>query len=199
MIYQLPEIVGMVRTALARGEAPRPLLRCRDPDLLSLDDVILSKVEQGAAKAYLEAPPCKLHEARRDFSSRGVCWHEPVDGSWSGHVALPVDFLRLRVFGMSDWTGPVYEAVDSNSPRFMLTRSPYAALRGSPQRPVVAIADMPEGRVLEFYSCTSDTQWITQASYCPMPMVDSSGGIDIARSMIHDVILSIAELVKNNE
>lgn len=180
---------------MARGEAPRPLLRCRDPDVLSLDDVIISKIEQGVVRAYLEAPPSRLHEARRDFSSQGVYWHEPVDGTWSGHVALPEDFLRLCVFRMSDWAAPVSVALDSSSPRYMLTRSPYTALRGSPHRPVVALTDMPEGRVLEFFSCTSPSQWMAQASYYPVPVMDSSGGIDIARGMIHDVVESIAKLV----
>lgn len=199
MIYQLPEIVRMVRTAMARGASTPPLLRCRDPDELPLDALIISKIEQGAVKAYHEAGADRLFEARRDFSTRGVCWHPPADGTWSGHVVLPGDFLKLCVFCMSDWSGAVFEAVDCRSPAYMLTRSPYSALRGSPVRPVVAIADMPEGRVLEFHSCTSDSQWIAQASYCAVPRVDSSGGIDIAGSMIHDVIDSIANLVKSDK
>ncbi len=195
MIYQLPEIVEMVRIALRRGNTPRPLLRCRDPDEMPLDEIIVSKVEPGAIRAYLEAPPGKLVDARRDFSSGGVFWHEPLDGTWSGHVGLPGDFLRLCVFAMSDWVSPVFEPVDCRSPRFALTRSRYAALRGSPCRPVVAISELPEGRVLEFFSCTSDTQWISQASYIPVPLVDASGGMDIARGMIHDVVHCIAKLV----
>lgn len=178
---------------MAYGKAQRPLLRCRDPDELPLDVLITSKIEQGTVRAYLEAPASRLYGAERDFSTCGVYWHEPVDGSWSGHVVLPGDFLRLGVFGMSDWVSPVFEAVDCSSPRFVLTRSQYTALRGSPLRPVVAITEMPEGRVLEFYSCTSPTEWIAQASYYPVPMVDEHGGIDIARGMIHDVIDRIAE------
>ncbi len=195
MIYQLPEIVEMVRTALRRGVTPRPMLRCRDPDEMPLDEIIVSKIEQGAVRAYLDAPADKLLAARRDFSSCGVFWHEPVDGTWSGHVVLPCDFLRLCVFGMSDWLSPVFGAIDNRSPKFALSRSRFSALRGSPARPVAVLTEMPEGRVLEFYSCSSDTQTITHASYCPVPYVDDYGGIDIAPTLIHDVIDSIAALV----
>lgn len=196
MIYSVSEIVRMVRTAMRVGQASQPLLRCRDPDVVPLDELIISKIRQGVLLAYLDAPASRLFEARRDFSAQGVYWHDPVDGAWSGHVVLPDDFLRLCAFGMSDWAGPVFDAVDCHSPRFMLTRSPYAALRGSPRRPVVAIADMPEGKVLEFHSCSSSSAWITQASYCPLPRVDDSGGIDIAGDMIYDVVGSIAGLVR---
>lgn len=199
MIYQLPEIVEMVRTALRRGKTPRPLLRCRDPDNMPLDEMIVSKIGQGAIRAYLEAEPVRLLEARRDFSSSGVYWHEPVDGTWSGHVGLPGDFLRLCVFGMSDWATPVFEAVSCRSARFALTRSRYSALRGCPERPMVAISEMPEGTVLEFYSCSSAAQTISHASYIPVPEIDEYGGMDIARSMIHEVVDSIAELVRNDE
>lgn len=199
MIYQSHEIVGMVRTAMRLGKPQRPLLRCRDPDVLPLDVLIASKIEQGAVRAYLEAPAERLYGAGRDFSTCGVYWHEPVDGSWSGHVVLPDDFLRLGVFGMSDWVSPVFEAVDCSSPRFALTRSRYTALRGSPRRPVVAITEMPEGRVLEFFSCSTATEWIAQASYYPVPRMDSSGGIDIAQGMIHDVIDRIAAAAVNSE
>lgn len=192
MIYLLPEIVKRVRTAMARGRSPRPLIRCRDPDAVDLDGIIVSKISQGVEKAYREAPLEKLRHTARDFSEHGVCWHDPVDGTWSGHVLLPDDFLRLVVFGMSDWVMPVFDAVDCRSPRYRLVASRYSGLRGSPERPVAVLTDMSQGLVLEFHSCGSDSCHIASAAYCPLPRIDECGGIDIAACMIDDVTDSIA-------
>lgn len=185
--------------AMARGHSAAPMIKCRDPDVVDLDRLIMSRIWHGVEDAYRKASPDKLLRAARDFSGHGVCWHEPVDGSWSGHVMLPGDFLRLAVFAMSDWALPVFDAIDCRSPRYRLTASRYAALRGSPRRPVAVVADMPEGRALEFFSCSSPDQWIAQAAYCPLPVVDEYGGIDIADSMIDDVIHSIAERVNSEQ
>lgn len=195
MIYRVPEIVKIVRLAMGRGASPRPLIHCRDPDVVDLDAIITSRISQGIEKAYRDAPADRLWEARRDFSDRGVCWHEKVDGFWSGHVALPDDFLRLLVFGMSDWTRPVFDAVDCRSGRGRLVESRFCGVRGSPCRPMAVLTDMPEGRELEFYSCSSDSEHIAQAAYCPVPKIDEYGGVDIADGMIHDVADCIASIV----
>lgn len=195
MIYRLPEIVERVRMAMGRGASPRPMIHCRDPDVVDLDAIIASRISQGVEKAYLEAPADRLREASRDFSGQGIYWHECADGTWSGHVALPDDFLRLVVFGMSDWSRPVFDAVDCRSARGGLVASRFCGVRGSPQRPVAVLTDMPEGRVLEFHSCYSDSEHIAQAVYCPVPKIDEYGGVDIAESMIHDVADCIAALV----
>lgn len=195
MICQVNEIVKRVRTAMARGRSPRPLIRCRDPDAVDLDTIIVAKIEQGVERVYRDAPLDKLRETLRDFSAQGVCWHNPVDGTWSGHVMLPDDFLRLAVFEMSDWVGPVFDAVDCRSPRYRLIASRYSGLRGSPERPVAALTDLPQGRALEFHSCGSDAAYIAGAAYCPLPRIDECGGIDIAAGLVDDTTDRIAALV----
>lgn len=195
MICQVDEIVRRVRTAMARGRSPRPLIRCRDPDAVDLDRIIMSKIGQGVERTYREAPLDKLRETMLDFSAQGVCWHDPVDSTWSGHVLLPDDFLRLAVFGMSDWVVPVFDAVDCRSPRYGLIASRYSGLRGSPSRPVVVLTDMPQGRVLEFHACGSDSCRIAAAAYCPLPRIDEYGGIDIAAGLLDDITDSIAAIV----
>ena len=195
MICQMNEIVMRVRMAMARGRSPRPLIRCRDPDAVDLDAIIVSKIEQGVERVYREAPLDKLRETLCDFSAQGVCWHDPVDGTRSGHVLLPDDFLRLAVFEMSDWAVPVFDAVDCRSPRYRLIASRYSGLRGSPARPVAALTDLPQGRALEFHACGSDAAYIAGAAYCPLPRFDECGGIDIAALLLDDITDSIAALV----
>ncbi len=77
---------------------------------------------------------------------------------------------------MTDWLVPVLEPITADSPLYAQQRSPYAGVRGTPERPVCAIT--PDRR-LEFYSCRTKNAGIAHALYMPMPaIVDNS--IDIA-------------------
>lgn len=65
-------------------------------------------------------------------------------------VLLPIGFVRLIAFQMSDWALPVTDALYSDSPRYQQQADPI--LMGTTKRPVVFICD--GGKNLEYYSST---------------------------------------------
>ena len=65
-------------------------------------------------------------------------------------VSLPLGFVRLIAFQMSDWALPVTDALYSDNPRYRQQADPI--LMGTPKRPVVFICD--GGKNLEYYSST---------------------------------------------
>jgi hypothetical protein len=177
MIYQVDRIVGDVRVAIDENRLDNALLVGGDEDTLRLDEVIRSKIVEAVERVHMEAPYYLLEQGHNfDGASDAVYWGDQE----SGWVLLPEDFLRLVVFEMSDWERPAYSAITPADPQYAKQHSRVKALRGTAQRPVVAIAVRPEGRVLEFWSCKSENASITRAVYMPHAYVDELGGVNIS-------------------
>lgn len=177
MIYQLDRIVRDVRVALDENGVDNALLMDSDEDTLRMDEVIRSKVVEAVERVHMEAPYYLLEQGHNfEGASDAVYWGDQE----SGWVLLPEDFLRLVVFEMSDWERPVYSAITPADPLYAKQHSRVKALRGVAQRPVVAIAVRPEGRVLEFWSCKSEDARITRAVYMPHAYIDDYGGVNIS-------------------
>jgi hypothetical protein len=127
-----------------------------------------------------------------------IGWESRV-GYGSGHILLPADFLRLLVFRMSDWSRSVSEVITEDDPRYDMQRSRYSGVKGTPDRPVVAITNQPVGKVLEFYSCTQGADvYIKMARYVPRPvikMVDDVEVIDLSPKIVRAVVYYAAALV----
>lgn len=189
MVYRIQRIARDVRIALDQNNTSEQLLDTGDIDTLSLDEIIISKIEE-AARRVEEAAPAYLLEEGHNFGD-AVYWGEQEFG-W---VLLPDDFMRLIVFEMSDWERPVCTAISSNDPQYQKQRSRYKGIRGNPQRPVCAIVSRPEGKCLEFYSCKSDDATVSKAMYLPYPRIDHSGGIEISERCYEPVIYMAAALV----
>ena len=103
--------------------------------------------------------------------------------------------MRLVVFQMDDWERPVYHAISEDDEEYQKQSSRFKGIRGTPQKPVCAIAIRPEGRVLEFYSCKSIDAMVSRAVYLPYPKVDKDNGIQICERCYQAVVYTIASLV----
>lgn len=177
MIYQVDRIAGDVRVAIDENRVDNALLANSDEETLRLNEVIRSKIVEAVERVHSAAPYHLLEQGHNfEGASDAVYWGDQE----SGWVLLPEDFLRLVVFEMSDWERPVYSAITPADPLYARQHSRVKALRGVAQRPVVAIAVRPEGRVLEFWSCKSEDASITRAVYMPHAYVDELGGVDIS-------------------
>lgn len=190
MICKVEDIVRDVRVALDRNNDGGRLLDFGDTDTLSLDEVIRSKVEEGARRALSEAPSHQL-DSGHNFGD-AVYW----GAGGSGWVLLPDDFMRLVSFRMSDWERSVRTAMTPDDPRYAKLSSRYRGIRGNPQRPVCAVVVRPEGKALEFHSCRSGNAEVAEGVYLPYPRVDRGDGIEICRRCHTAVIYTIAGLVK---
>jgi hypothetical protein len=190
MIYKAQDIIRDVRVSLDENAASQSLLRELDEDALALDEVIRSKIEQGARLTLLDAG-AHLLEGGHELDG-AVYWDELRKGC--GWVLLPEDFLRVIVFEMSDWLTPVTQTITPDDPLYAVQRSLFRGVRGTPQRPVCAVAVRPEGRVLEFYSSRDDTAWLRRGLYAPEPRIDRGDGIDLPERCLSAAVYRTAAL-----
>lgn len=177
-----------VRICIDQNMTSDALIESSDIDTLSLDEIVRSKILEAVRRVHLEAPNYLL-EGGHNFGD-AVYWRE-LESGW---VLLPQDFLRLVVFEMDDWEQAVYQAISTDTPEYEKQRSRFKGVRGTPQKPVCAIAIRPEGLVLEFYSCKSTDAQVSRAMYIPHPKIDEDGGVDISERCYNAVVYTAAGL-----
>lgn len=199
MIFQVSKIKQDVRVCIDQNVSSAPLVNDDDMDMLTLQDVIGSKILEAVELVHKAAPYWMLelghnfsHNDGDDDSRRTIYW-KGVDDT-CGYLLLPDDFMRLVVFEMSDWERPVYEAISTDGPMYRRQHSRVKALRGTAQRPVVALGVKPEGKTLEFWSCKSRNATVTRAVYIPFPVVDANNGVDISERCYEAVVYMCAGL-----
>lgn len=164
MDYARSDILAAVRVILDKNMSGEALTALGDVDTLSLDEIIESKVLDAVRIVHSDAPYYRL-DGLSTFADSDIVW----DGLHCGYVLLPDDFLRLVSFKMDDWQRTVHEAIDVGDPRYVLQSSAYKGVRGTPEKPVVAVAPYSDGLALEFFSCRSDDAVIAAATYLPLP------------------------------
>lgn len=189
-VFQVNPISRDVRIALDQNMTSDKLVEIGDVDTLSLNDIIRSKIEDAVKRVHSEAPYYLLDGGNNLGES--IYWNEGKNTGW---ILLPDNFMRLVVFQMDDWERAVYHAISEDDPEYELQSSKFKGIRGTPQRPVCAIAVRPEGRALEFYSCKSPQAQISRGVYLPYPHIDETDGINICKRCYEAVIYTIASLV----
>lgn len=189
MVYSIHQVMRDVRVCLDQNMESGQLLGTGDVDTLALDEIVRSKILEAVVRVHSSAPANLLEEGHNfgDAIFRG--------DMESGRILLPDDFMRLIVFEMSDWERPVFTAIGVTDREYALQRQRIKALRGTAQKPVVAIVNRPEGKVLEFYSCKSNEAYVRRGQYLPYPEVDKDDGIDICERCYTGVVYAAASLV----
>lgn len=188
-VYLLDEIAKDVRIAIDQNMQSETLVDFGDVDTLSLNDIIKSKIVDAVKRIHSTAPSYLL-DGGHNFGD-AIYWKE-LESGW---CLLPEDFMRLVVFQMDDWERAVYHAISEDDEEYQKQSSRFKGIRGTPQKPVCAIAIRPEGRVLEFYSCKSTDAMVSRAVYLPYPKVDKDNGIQICERCYQAVVYTIASLV----
>lgn len=188
MVYNVEKIMRDAKICMDQNMQSGALLSEGDIDTLTLDDIIRSKIPEAVDSIHKTAPAWLLEEGHR--LTGPIHWED----SESGWIVLPHDFMRLVCFEMSDWERPVYAAIAPGTAEYALQRQRIKALRGTAQKPVVAICNRPFGKVLEFYSCKSEEAYVRQGGYMPYSQVDKDGGIDISERCYRAVVYAVAAL-----
>ncbi len=120
------------------------------PDDLSLVDDVFAVIDQNlddSANSLLLKSPLWLTKSHVIPVPSS---HEHQIGEW-GRILLPADFLRLHSFQMSGWESPVFSAIGEDHPLYQYR---FNKVITTPHRPLVAIAEHPDGRFLEYYGMT---------------------------------------------
>lgn len=188
-VYRLDEIAKDIRIAIDQNMSSDTLIGFDDVDTLSLNDIIKSKVTDAVKRIHSTAPAYLL-DGGNNFGD-AIYWKE-LESGW---CLLPENFMRLVVFQMDDWERAVYHAISEDDAEYQKQSSRFKGIRGTPQKPVCAIAIRPEGRALEFYSCKSENAMVSRAVYLPYPVIDEDDGIEICERCYQAVVYTIASLV----
>lgn len=120
----------------------------------------------------------------------------PTISGGVGKMTLPVNFLRLISFRMSDWIRPVCDIITEYDAEYHKQADEYA--RGTFESPVCALVKTGEGDVLEFYSCKDDKAKIAHALYLPLPVYEDVNHIphvSICEKLEDAIINQVAGLV----
>ncbi len=185
MVYDVSDLMREVRVALDLNNSSETLIESGDIDTLTLDEIIRQKLPI-AARIIENETPHHLLDSGKPFAAT-IGWRGDV-GVGSGIVKLPDDFLRLVSFQMSDWSYPVTVAITEESPLYAQQHSRYAGLRGTPQKPIVAITQHPTGLHLEFFSCKAgSTVTLNRARYIAMPQI-INGSITLCEKLYHAIV-----------
>ena len=187
--YQLSKINQDVRATLDQNLSDDTLSDLGDIETLTLDQLIANKVEDAVRRVHGEAPLYML-ETGNNFGD-AIYWMD----DYAGYTLLPDDFHRLIVFQMDDWERPVFRAPFADTPGYDSQSSRFKGLRGTAQRPECFITMRPEGKALEFYSCTSEDALVSKAVYLPKCEVDEYEAINICELCYNAVIYTLAALI----
>lgn len=193
MVYQVERMLRDVYVSIDEAvSTPQCDIGRETLTALGIDEIAESKLAEAVRRVVLSAPSRLLMPCGGELFGDSVSWSS--DGC-SGWVMLPDDYLRLVVFRMSDWERAVHDAVDVDSVEYALQRGRLRGLRGTPQRPVVAVVPRQEGAVLEFYSCRDTTATVEQALCMLEPRVDRCGGIEIPEKLYKSAVYLAGSLV----
>lgn len=186
MTENVETLVRDVRVAIDMNGASEALLVSDDETSLRIEEIIESKIEQ-AARVIEGRAPVWLLDSGKPLS--GSITFQSAIGKGRGRMQLPDDFMRLITFKMSDWERAITEPILESDPRYLLQSSRFTGLRGTPQKPVVAIVSEPTGLVLEFWSCEGgESVTLQRGRYLPMPTI-SGTGIEICEKLRQAVVV----------
>lgn len=190
MLYSVRQIVSDTRVMLDHNAEERPLIRIDDPYTLTLDQLIASKIETAARQVLEEAP---LHSLAPGKPLRvSLAWVERP-GWGMAVLPLPDDFLRLLHVRLSDWRRPARIITDTH-PDYRWQASPFAGVRGNPDRPVAVVTQRPTGLVAELYSSAGGPGvTIEQAQYIAVPLI-ANEHIEWPQLLHYDIVSRIALL-----
>lgn len=185
-VYLIEELVREVRIILDSNTSTSALIQKGDTITLSIDEIIRSRLLTAITWAVREAPYYRLGSGKPFGGS--IWWHRGEVGIGSGELLLPADFLRLVSFKISDWSRAATTPISDDDPRYHLQHSRFEGIRGSWERPVVAITQRAGGLVLEFYSCNEgESVYIEEAQYIPRPQINDNSVV--LSSHLKDAVL----------
>lgn len=188
MIYKTSKVQQDVRVVLDKNNTSDTLAGVANIDTLNVDELIRASIVKAVRNVHNTAPSYLLEQGHTMGDE--LYWN----GDGSGWLLLPDDFMRFVVFQMSDWSRPVYEPLTPDDAEYAWQHSRWKGVRGTPQKPVCAVAVRQEGKVLEFWSCKTEEAYVLNGVYIPYPHVDKGGGIDISERCYEAVVHECAAL-----
>lgn len=146
----ISEIIADVRMVIDENEDNSALITEVDEVANDTDKIIRSILTQSIDEVHQMAPLWRTSDI---IASIDIALENNTYGE------MPADFLRFVYADAKDWALPVYNPIDQDSDEYKMQRSEFAGIRGSAEKPVVAIVPykmVASGLRVEVYSTESD-------------------------------------------
>lgn len=191
MNYNVSSLIEEVRVALDQNMSSTPLASLGDPDALSLEEIINSKIEDAAREVAQSAPLALLSDVTVSITGTLSVSNNSTPYA---HIDLPSDFLRLVRFKLSDWPYALYATEPANSPLYVQAHSGYS-VRGTIDRPLVFLTlRSATQKTLEIFCKGSTSSTMDGCLYIKKPAV-SNGTITLGEQVKRATVYYAAYLV----
>lgn len=177
------EIADEVRMIIDENEDNSALITETDEVANDTDKITKEMIMQSVDMVHQMAPLWKT----TDVQTQTTVSLTPDKKGKAGNV--PSDFLRFVLADASDWSRKVYEPITEGSAEYQMQSSEFAGIRGSAERPVVAIVPGLSGLNMEVYSTANSS--VTLA-YIKKASEDASG-VTIAEMCYKAVLNMVAK------
>lgn len=167
------EIADEVRMIIDENEDNSALITETDEVANDTDKITKEMIMQSVDMVHQMAPLWKTTDVQTQTTVSLTNYRKGKAGS------VPSDFLRFVFADAEDWSQKVYEPITEGSSEYMMQSSEFAGIRGSAERPVVAIVPGLIGMTMEVYStgeeyaslayikkASEDTDGVTIADMC---------------------------------
>lgn len=180
----IEQIKADVRLVIDESEDNSELLAAFDPITIETDNITESMILQSIDEVHKSAQLYMLVDVRH---SEGLS----LTAYRKGHKAyIPDDFLRFVCADCADWERTVYDPIDQDSDEYMMQSSKWAGVRGTTERPVVAIIPGPDALQMEVYTTGANTVNLT---YIKKAGIDQENKVEIASMCYRALLYTIAK------
>lgn len=200
MNYSVSSLITEVRVALDQNMSSTTLASLGDPDTLSLEEIINSKIEDAARAVAVQAPLALLGDVTVQLT--GTLTIDTAQRPYA-HVELPDDFLRLARFKLDGWPYALYSAEMADTPLYVQAHSSYN-VRGTIDRPLVFLSLRGAGKkVLEVFCEGCDTSTLgNDCLYIKKPTISSSQitlGEQVKRPTVYHAAYLVALTIQDKD
>lgn len=183
--FTIDTIVKKVRVKIDEIAANESEMMDTSSDNVNLDTVIKSCIAE-AYKMVSMLADISMVEGKDGSSSTLTIGADLV-----GKVSLPTDFIRLVGVRLSSWISAKSAAIPEDSPEYRMQSNKWVC--GSPNRPVVALVNGKNGRVLELYKAGYTTDTLASFTYIAS-ISDDATSVQISEQLADAFIYFIAGL-----
>jgi len=155
--YTIDEIISLARAKLDEIGLNDSEMAETDTDNANVNTIIKSCIAD-AYRTVAMLADVALIEAK-DGSGATLS----IDSNLVGKISLPSDFLRLVSVRLSSWVSSRDTAVPEDSDLYRMQSNKWVC--GSPDMPVAALVNGPDGRALELYKAASTGDTLRSFTY----------------------------------
>ena len=198
MIFSVDDITQRVKTIIDNNINSEQLEEFEDPDTLSLNDIIHSKIEEAAKTVILLAPHRLLgkgKEVEPSIEQYDNFQNDSTPIKQQRYIlSLQEDFLRIVAIKHKGSPFIITEVITEEQPQYKHIFSKYAGIAGNEDYPKAAFINNKNGRHLLICAQNIDiTKSIEYFFYIPIPKI-TNNSIDIPEQLYNATTYYIAYL-----